>query len=70
MCLHHRKMKLMPNYQLYREIVPRLEDWPILVKKMGELLWKNFDCSEQIAALKSPTMLVVEDADAIRTSIQ
>jgi hypothetical protein len=63
-------MKQMPNYQLYREIAFRPEDWSILVKKMGELFRKDFDWSEQIASIKSPIMLVVEDSDAIRTSIQ
>jgi hypothetical protein len=60
MSLHRKSEKQMPNYQLYREIAFRPEDWSILVKKMGELFRKDFDWSEQFALIKSSIMLVVE----------
>ncbi len=36
--------------------------------KLGELLRKDYDWSKDVAAIKVPTMIVVGDADSIRTS--
>jgi pimeloyl-ACP methyl ester carboxylesterase len=47
-------------------IAPRLEDWPILMAKLGDLLRRDYDWSPELAALKAPTMLVVGDADSVR----
>lgn len=58
-------MKQTPMYQMYSRIAPKPADWPVLLAKIGELLGKNYDWSNDIASIKIPTMLVFGDADAI-----
>lgn len=57
-------MKQTPMHQLYSTIAPRPEDWPVLLTKLGDLLRKDYDWSEDVAAIEAPTMVAVGDADA------
>jgi len=59
-------MKPSPIYQTYARIAPRPADWPVLLAKTGDLLRKDYDWSQEVAAIKAPAMLVSADADAIR----
>jgi pimeloyl-ACP methyl ester carboxylesterase len=61
-------MKQTPMYQLYARIAPKPADWPVLLTKLGEMLRKDYDWSRDVAAIKSPTLLVFGDADAVRTA--
>jgi pimeloyl-ACP methyl ester carboxylesterase len=61
-------MKQTPMYQGYASVAPQLEDWPVLLGKMGEMVRRDYDWSEEVSILKAPTLLVVGDADAVRTS--
>jgi pimeloyl-ACP methyl ester carboxylesterase len=61
-------MKPTPMYQLYSSIAPRLEDWPVLLAKTGEMMRRDYDWSKEVATLEAPTMIVVADADSVRTS--
>jgi pimeloyl-ACP methyl ester carboxylesterase len=61
-------MKQTPMYQLYARIAPKPADWPVLLTKLGEMLSKDYDWSHDVAAIKSPTLLVFGDADAVRTA--
>jgi pimeloyl-ACP methyl ester carboxylesterase len=61
-------MKQTPMYQLYARIAPRPADWPVLLTKIGDLLRQDYDWSKEVAAIKSPTLLVFGDADAVRTA--
>lgn len=61
-------MKQTPMYRLYSSIAPRPEDWPALLARLGELLRKDYDWSEEVAAIEAPTMIVVGDADSVRTA--
>lgn len=61
-------MKQTPLYGLYSSIAPRPEDWPVLLTKLGELLHREYDWSEQVSAMRVPTMIVVGDADSVRTA--
>ncbi len=61
-------MKPSPIYKLYSSIAPRPEDWPTLVTKMGELLQQDYDWSADVAKITAPTLIVVGDADGIRTA--
>jgi pimeloyl-ACP methyl ester carboxylesterase len=61
-------MKQSPIYHLYASVAPRPEDWPVLLTKMGELLRQDYDWSNDAATIKAPTLIVVGDADAIRTA--
>lgn len=59
-------MKQSPIYQTYARIAPRPADWPLLLTKVGDLLRKDYDWSNDVAAIRAPVMLVFADADAIR----
>jgi pimeloyl-ACP methyl ester carboxylesterase len=61
-------MKQSPMYQLYSSVAPRPEDWPVLLTKLGALLGQAYDWSEEAAAMEVPAMIVVGDADSVRTS--
>jgi pimeloyl-ACP methyl ester carboxylesterase len=61
-------LKQTPLYQLYAGVAPRPEDWPVLLTKVGELLGQEYDWSNEVAALKVPTKIVVGDADAVITA--
>jgi pimeloyl-ACP methyl ester carboxylesterase len=59
-------LKQSPPYQLYARVAPRVDDWPVLLDKTGELLRRDYDWSAEIAAITAPVMLVYADADAVR----
>jgi len=61
-------MKQTPIYQLYARIAPKPADWPVLLNKVGELGRQDYDWSQDVAAIKAPTLLVYGDADAVRTA--
>ncbi|SET58125.1 alpha/beta fold hydrolase [Stigmatella erecta] len=56
-------MKQTPMYQGYVAIAPRPQDFPKLLKKIGEAMKQNFDFSKQIASLQAPTLVMAADAD-------
>ena len=56
-------MKQSPLNQLYPDA-----DWTALFTKLGDLLRQDYDWSKDVAAIKSPVMLVFADADAVRTA--
>ncbi len=62
------QMMQTPMYQEYARIAPRPENWPVLVSKMGEMLRQKYDWSEEVAVLSMPVMIVVGDADSVRTA--
>lgn len=59
-------MKETPMYQSYKEIAPNPEDFPKLLDRMGELMDKSYDWSEEIKKLEMPVMLVYGDSDMFR----
>jgi pimeloyl-ACP methyl ester carboxylesterase len=59
-------MMQSPIYQNYARVAPRVEDWPVLVGKMGELISRDYDWSAQVPAITAPTLLVYGDADSFR----
>ncbi len=61
-------MKATPMYQEYAAVAPRPDDWPVMLTKLGALLGQEYDWSEAVAALQAPTLIVVGDADSVRTS--
>jgi pimeloyl-ACP methyl ester carboxylesterase len=61
-------MKQTPMYQLYARVAPKPADWPVLLTKLGEMLRKDYDWSNDVATIKVPTLLVFGDADAVRTA--
>jgi pimeloyl-ACP methyl ester carboxylesterase len=61
-------MKQTPMYQVYARVAPKLEDWPVLLTKLGQLLGQDYDWSNDVAAMEVPTLIVVGDADSVRTA--
>ena len=59
-------IKQSPIYAMYARIAPKPEDWLVLVTKIGVLLRKDFDWSNEVAAITAPTLLVFGDADSVR----
>jgi pimeloyl-ACP methyl ester carboxylesterase len=56
-------MKDTPMYQLYQRVAPRPEDFGRLLDKIGEMMTKDFDYSEELRGIQVPTMLVCADAE-------
>jgi pimeloyl-ACP methyl ester carboxylesterase len=56
-------MKQTPMYELYSRLAPRPQDFPRLLDKIGAAMKVDFDFSEQIAAIASPTLVIAADAD-------
>jgi pimeloyl-ACP methyl ester carboxylesterase len=56
-------MKDTPMYQLYQKVAPRPEDFPRLLDKMGALMAKDFDYTEEVRGLQVPALVVAADAD-------
>ena len=61
-------MKQTPMYPPYARVAPRPDDWPVLITKMGELVKQDYDWSKEVAAIQAPTLIVVGDADSVRTA--
>ncbi len=57
-----------PMHQAYASVAPKPEDWPTLVAKTGQLVGQDYDWSKAVSVLQTPTMIVVGDADAVRTA--
>ena len=58
-------LKQGPLYDTYAAAAPRVQDWPVLLDKAGELLRRDYDWSADLARITAPAMLVYADADAI-----
>jgi pimeloyl-ACP methyl ester carboxylesterase len=54
-------IKQSPWFKLYPKV-----DWAKLFTKLVDLLKRDYDWSREVTALKTPTMLVFADADAVR----
>ncbi|MBU1304853.1 MAG: alpha/beta hydrolase [Alphaproteobacteria bacterium] len=50
-----------PLAQMYPNV-----DWPVVMRKTGELNMQDYDWSTGVKAIKSPTLLIFADADSIR----
>ncbi|KFE63412.1 alpha/beta fold hydrolase [Hyalangium minutum] len=61
-------MKQTPMYQGYAAVAPRPQDFPRLLKKIGEAMKQDFDFSKQIASLQAPTLVMAADADLFPAS--
>ena len=55
-----------PMYEIYARVAPRVQDWPVLLAKTGELLRQDFDWSAEVGKITAQVMLVFGDADAVR----
>jgi pimeloyl-ACP methyl ester carboxylesterase len=57
-----------PMYEAYQRIAPRVEDWPVLVRQVTEVVKVDYDWSAEIPGLSTPIMLVIGDADGMPPS--
>lgn len=57
-----------PLYEAYRRVAPRVEDWPMLVRQVAEIVKLDYDWSAEIPGLAMPVMLVIGDADGMPPS--
>ena len=57
-----------PMQEDYARVAPRPEDWPVLVDKVGQLLRQDYDWSRDVAKIKAPMLIIVGDADFVRTA--
>jgi pimeloyl-ACP methyl ester carboxylesterase len=58
-------MKQTPMYEDYRRIAPKVDDWPILVSQLTELLHQDYDWAPEVGQLSMPVMIVAGDADGL-----
>ena len=58
-------MQQTPMYQVYREVAPRVDDWPILVTQLTSLLKLDYDWTDDVRGLPMPVLIVVGDADGL-----
>lgn len=61
-------MEQTPMYEVYREIAPLVEDWPILVAQVTGLIKLDYDWTDEVRGLPMPVMIVVGDADGLPPS--
>jgi pimeloyl-ACP methyl ester carboxylesterase len=62
-------MKQTPFYQAYVKVAQDPEtNWVKLNTQLGEFIGKDYDWSAEVKEMKIPTMLIVGDWDAVRTS--
>jgi pimeloyl-ACP methyl ester carboxylesterase len=58
-------MQQTPLYASYARLAPRVEDWPVLLQKLGDLLRRDYDWSADLERITAQTLLVLGDADGI-----
>src|SRR4051795_6933415 len=56
-------MKETPMYELYQRVAPRPEDFPRLLDKIGAAMAVDFDFSDDVRAVRVPTLVVAADCD-------
>lgn len=61
-------MRNTPIYESYVAVAPDPEHFPVLCDKMGELLRREYDYSEDVKKLSMPVLIVVGDADGMPPS--
>ena len=59
-------MKDTPMFQSYVKVAPKPDDFPRLLDRMGELMRKPYDWSDDVKKLSMPVMLVYGDSDMVR----
>lgn len=59
-------MKETPMYKSYAAVAPKPEDFPKLLDRMGQMMAKPYNWSEDVKKLKMPVMLAYGDADMFR----
>lgn len=62
-------MKQTPMYQGYVQLMPEPEvNWPKTVRQTAALVGQDYDWSREVSGIRTPTLLVYGDWDAVRTA--
>ncbi len=57
-----------PPHTAYTNAAPEPGNWPVLVAKTGQLLKQDYDWSEGVRQIQSPVLIIIGDADSVRTA--
>lgn len=57
-----------PIHGAYQQIAPKPDDFVRLVNEMGKGLSQDYDWSKDVAAMKTPTLIIAGDADGLPPS--
>jgi pimeloyl-ACP methyl ester carboxylesterase len=55
-----------PFETAYLEVAPNPDNWPVLIEKLKDLDAQEFDWSDEVAAMKAPTLIMLGDSDVMR----
>lgn len=55
-----------PIHEAYLKTSPKPDTWPEFIAKMRSLLREDYDWTPEVAALTTPTLILVGDADGLR----
>lgn len=54
-----------PIYPAYAKLAPRVEDFPVLIDKVGDCTRQDYDWTAEVAGITAPVMLSYADADSV-----
>ncbi len=57
-----------PVHDAYMSVAPKPEDFPRFVAKMKEAMGRDYDWTELVSALRTPTLIIAGDSDALPPS--
>jgi pimeloyl-ACP methyl ester carboxylesterase len=49
----------------YEKVAPRVEDFPVLIDKVGDATRQDYDWTAEVAGIIAPVMLIYADADSV-----
>jgi pimeloyl-ACP methyl ester carboxylesterase len=61
-------LRRTPLFQTYERVAPNVNDWPVLVQQLSQLMKLDYGWSAEIPNLPMPVMLVAGDADGMPPS--
>jgi pimeloyl-ACP methyl ester carboxylesterase len=56
-------MQQTPMYQYYSSAAPKLDDWPTFIGKVGDMMRQDYDWTEDVKKISTPTLIVAGDND-------
>ena len=57
-----------PLHDAYMSVAPEPDDFPRFVVRMRDMMSRDYDWTEQVSALKMPTLIIAGDADGLPPS--
>ncbi|MBZ0289066.1 MAG: alpha/beta hydrolase [Anaerolineae bacterium] len=61
-------IKETPMYQYYSSVAPDVEHWPTFIGKVGEMMSQDYDWTEAVKGITTPTLIIAADNDDITLS--